>query len=71
MYVFVGVADMSDSSNLHADSATMFVWSTEDSDITGSSVDDVVILSNLMIWDVCCQVQGLQSRGQFDYERCL
>ena len=42
--VFVGVADVSDSSKLDADSATMFVCSTEDSDITGSSVDDVVIL---------------------------
>ena len=44
---FVGVTNVSDSSNLDADSATMFVCSTEDSNITESSVDDVVILSNL------------------------
>ena len=36
---------MSDSSNLNADSATTFVCPTEESDITESSVDDVVILS--------------------------
>ena len=29
--------------------ATMFVCSAEDSDITGSSVDDVVVLSNLTV----------------------
>ena len=40
-YFFVGVTNVSDSSNLDADSATMFVCSTEDSDITESSVDDV------------------------------
>ena len=48
-YVFVGVADVSDSSKLDADSATMFVCSTEDSDITKSSVDDGVVLSNLTV----------------------
>ena len=40
---------MSDSSYLDAVSATMFVCSTKDLDITGSSFDDVVILSNLTI----------------------
>ena len=39
---------MSDSSNVDADSATIFVCSSEHSDITESSVDDVVILSNLI-----------------------
>ena len=48
-YFFVGVTNLSDSSNLDADSATMFVCSTEDSNITESSVDDVVILSNLIM----------------------
>ena len=38
---------MSDSSDLDAHSTTMVVFSTEDTDITGSSVDDVMILSNL------------------------
>ena len=47
--------------------ATMFVCSAEDSDITGSSVDDVVVCG----CDLHCQVQGLQRRGQFDSERCL
>ena len=47
-YVFVG-ADVSDSSKLDADSATMFVCSTQDSDITKSSVDDGVLLSNLTV----------------------
>ena len=46
-YVFVGVADVSGSSTLDADSASMFVCSTEDSDITESSVNDKVVLSNL------------------------
>ena len=41
--------DVSDSSNLDADPAIMFVCSTEDSDTTKSSVDDVVILSNLIM----------------------
>ena len=48
-YFFGGMTDVSDSSNLDADSASMFVCSTEDSDITESSVDDVVILSNLIM----------------------
>ena len=43
--VFVGVADVSDSSKLDADSATIFVCS----DITISSVDDGVVLSNLTV----------------------
>ena len=34
VYVFVGVADVSGSSKLDADSATMFVCSAEGSDIT-------------------------------------
>ena len=40
---------MSDSSKLDADSATMFVCSTEDSDITKSSFNHGVVLSNLTV----------------------
>ena len=63
---------MSDSSNLDADSATMFVCSTEDSDITESSIDNVVILSN---WNTSVtyvvRCKACNDGGQFDYERCL
>ena len=52
-YVFVGVADVSGSSKLDADSATMFVCSADDSDITESSVDDV--------GNVHCQRQDRQN----------
>ena len=58
-FFFVGVTNVSDSSNLDADSATLFVCSSKDSNITESSVDDVVIFSTLiMSADVRCQRRG-------------